>query len=126
MHRLIMLLGFLLILLAPPSAYADSLIGSSQACGTYTWDGSLTKGRTDSMVASYDHTEGCFRYTGFTVIGADREEMASNPTRERAWQTDECQKAGREAVVGHFKWYRGIDVSPESVHVTCTRYAGPD
>lgn len=108
------------------TASANSLIGTSTACGTYEWDGSLTKGRTDSMVAYYDHTVGCFRYKGFTVIGADRENMASNPKAERDWQTATCEQAGRDAVVGHFKYYREMDIDPSTVKVRCALYSGLD
>jgi hypothetical protein len=78
------------------------------------------------MVVKVDHTQGCYRYKFMTIIGADREEMASNPTSERSWQTALCQKAGREAAVGHFHYYRGIEIDGSSVKVSCTPYRGDD
>lgn len=110
------------------TAYADSLIGSSQECGTYRWDGDLTKGRTDSMVVRVDHTEGCFRYVAWTHIGADREEMASDPGRERNWQRSACMAAGRQMIRGHFKFYRGIDIDTKDVDgsITCDLWQGDD
>jgi hypothetical protein len=98
-------------------ASAQSLIGSSQECGTYRFDGELTKGTTDAMLVQVDHKVGCFRYQFWTLIG-------TGYTESYGWKGQEelCQKAGREAAVGHFKYYRGLDIDPNSVSVSCSRY----
>ena len=109
-------------------ADAQSLIGVNKDCGTYRWDGDLVKGRTDSMVVRVDHAEGCYRYVAYTHIGADREEMASDPGRERAWQQSACMDAGRQMIHGHFKWYRGMDIDAKNVDgsIKCELWNGDD
>lgn len=110
------------------AAFAQSLAGFSQECGTYRWDGDLVKGRTDSMIVRVDHTEGCFRYVAWTHIGADRDEMASDPVRERRWQQSACLNAGRQMIHGHFKFYRGLDIDAKNVDgsISCEPWAGGD
>jgi hypothetical protein len=100
---------------------AQSLIGSSKECGTYEFDGDLVKGRTDGMVVRVDHTEGCYRYKFMTIVGTGLTEGYGYPGQQAM-----CEKAGREAAVGHFRYYRGMEIDPSSVKVSCTNYAGPD
>jgi hypothetical protein len=117
MRRLSVLLALLALTALPVSASAQSLIGSSQECGTYSFEGELTKGTTDAMLVKVDHKVGCFTYHFWTLIG-------TGYTESYGWkgQQELCQKAGREAAVGHFHYYRGIDIEPSSVNVSCSRY----
>jgi hypothetical protein len=122
MRRFALILGLLVATTAVPGlASAQSLIGSSKECGTYEFDGDLVKGRTDGMVVRVDHTEGCYRYKFWTIIGTSMTESYGYPGQQAM-----CERAGREAAVGHFKWYRGIDISPASVRVSCTPWTGGD
>lgn len=121
-RTVLLLLALVLPLIAAAAPVAaQSLIGSNKDCGTYRFAGDLVKGRTDSMVAKVDHTEGCYRYQFMTHIGTSMTESYGY-----AGQQAMCERAGREAAVGHFKWYRGIDIRPESVRVSCTPWAGGD
>jgi hypothetical protein len=110
-------LALLALTALPVSASAQSLIGSSQECGTYSFEGELTKGTTDAMLVKVDHKVGCFTYHFWTLIGTSTSESYG-------WKGQEalCQKAGREAAVGHFRYYRGLDIDPSSVSVSCSRY----
>jgi hypothetical protein len=128
-----------LLLLFPPligdgagsimPAYAESLAGASQDCGTYTWAADYIKGRADGLIVHVRHSVGCFTFDYENNVPADPKQLTSNPSRERAWQMNECQRWAREDVVGHFRYYRGIEIAPESIpdsEIRCTNYSGPD
>lgn len=121
MRRFALILGLLVAMASPSAIYADSLIGASKECGVYEFDGDLVKGRTDGMVVRVDHAAGCYRYKFMTIIGTGTDESYGYAGQEAL-----CRKAGREAAVGHFKNYRGMDIDPSSVKVSCTAYSGPD
>ena len=121
MRRLTLTLVFLAALMLPAPADAQSLIGQSKDCGTYRFDGDLVKGRTDSMIVKVDHTEGCYRYVFWTHIGTGIAEGYGYPGQQAA-----CERAGREAAVGHFRWYRGMDIDGSRVQVACSAWAGGD
>jgi hypothetical protein len=78
------------------------------------------------MLTHVHHQVGCFTFDYTNLVGADADEMASDPKRERAWQTSFCERDGRETTVGHFKWYRGVEIDPKTVKVECTPYGGPN
>lgn len=56
------------------------------------------------------------KYTVY--IGADGDEMASNPSREREWQRSYCRWALEQDMGGWFKYQWGQDLKPESIQVS--------
>jgi hypothetical protein len=100
---------------------AESLTGASQDCGTYTFHEDLTKGRVRAIVTHVHHTVGCFTYDYTNQAPAGAGEAQGNP-----WQMQECVQDGKAAAVGHFRWYRGIEINADDVKVSCTPYTGPD
>jgi hypothetical protein len=110
--RTLMIVLFCLVLTAPV-AYADSAtIDPGPPKGVVGNDGIACTGK-----ATQDgHT---LTYTNY--IGADREEMASDPTRERTWQTDYCQWMLAQDMGG---WYRnqwGVTLDPSAIKITIKR-----
>lgn len=126
MRLLTIFLALLVLLLTTPPTYASHGMVQLADCATHEWSADLTKGRTDGMVVHVEHTIGCKTYIYTNLVGADREELASNSSRERAWQTNECQRIGKLDTVNLFNYGWHLDIDPASVHVTCTPYAGPD
>lgn len=125
-YSVILILLLLFLSMGAGAAQAQSLVGSSQECGTYIWAADLIKGRTDGMVVHAHHAVGCWTYDFTNLIGADAGRIATNEKSERAWQTRMCIEDGQQQVVGHFRYYRGIEINPDDVKVTCTPYSGPD
>jgi hypothetical protein len=121
MRRLLMILGFLLLMLAPTPASAHHGMMSSDECGTYTFKADLTKGRTDSLLMRSTHTEGCFTYVYENYAPAGIGEAQGNP-----WQANYCVTEGQKDVARHFYYYRHLDIDPSSVKVSCGAYSGPD
>jgi len=119
--RFVLALSFALSVLVglfvfPTPAAAHHGLMSSDACGTYTYDADLRKGRRDSMVIHVTHTEGCFTYDYTNYAPAGYGEAQGN-----AWQMKFCDRA-KYAAVAHFYYYRHMDIDPNKVKVTCTPY----
>jgi hypothetical protein len=99
-------------------AEAQSLAGASQDCGTYTFHEDLIKGRAHGEVVYVHHTVGGWIYDYTNNVPGDG---ISKTQLER-----DCVDDGRDAAVGHFRWYRGIEINRDDVKVTCSPYSGPD
>jgi hypothetical protein len=108
------------------TASAESAGGSAD-CGVKDIDmvSIMTKGRTDGMVATVNHTEharGCSQTVKLrTLIGTGRDESYGYPG-----QASNCELYAREDVSRTFKYYFGVEVDPSSIKVTCSPYNGPD
>jgi hypothetical protein len=126
MHRLILVLALLIVALLPAPAYAQSAAGSA-SCGVNEWDGVgfMTKGRTDGMVYSVDHTtreRGCEQTVRIrNLVGTGTDEAYGYPGQE-----SNCQRYGKQDAVNTFRWYFGVQVDPASIQVICSRYSGSD
>jgi len=125
MRRLMLLLGLFLLLYGtgPTSAYAHhSLVGGAD-CGTRVADdvGEMTKGRTDSMLITVDHTVGCKHVIVRNIVGTGLDE-----SHGYAGQETNCVKYGRDEAVNIFRYYFDTEVDRESIAVKCSRYNGPD
>lgn len=121
--RFLLVIAFMLLTATPTLAATaeQSLAGSSQECGTYTFHEDLIKGRTDGMVVHVHHTVGCFTYDFTNLIGTGRGESYGYSGQEKT-----CVEDGVQQTVGHFRYYRGVEIDPASVRVFCSKYVGPD
>lgn len=110
--RTLMLVLFCLALTAP-IAYADSA----------TFDPGPPKGVVgqDGIACTGKATQDGHTLTYTVYIGADGDEMSSNPSRERAWQADYCQWALEQDMSGWFKYQWGVELDPGSIKVTIKR-----
>lgn len=122
MKRLSIILALLVLAVLPASTYAQSAGGSAD-CGVNEWDGVgfMTKGRTDGMVYSVDHTVGCKTVRIRNLVGTGTDEGYGYPGQE-----SNCQRYGKQDAVNTFRYYFGVSVHPEDIKVSCGRYSGPD
>jgi hypothetical protein len=110
---LLVLLAALLLPTTVPLAHADSA----------TFDPGPPKGvvGNDGIACTGRATQDGHTLTYTVYIGADREEMASNPTRERTWQDDYCAWALAQDMSGWFMVQHGITLDTTNIHITTKR-----
>jgi hypothetical protein len=141
MRRLTLILMLLAPVLMAPPAYADdgngyalprvpaservashSAAGGAE-CGTFRSDSvaEMTKGRTDGLVISVDHQDGCARVVIKNLSPAGHGEAQGN-----AGQVARCERYGREEAAGVFRYYFDRDVAPADIAVSCLPYRGDD
>lgn len=123
MRRLSILALLLLAALLPAPASAHHSAGGGADCGVREWDGvaGMTKGRTDGMVYSVDHTVGCKRVVLRNLVGTGIGESYGYPG-----QRETCVRYGREDAANVFRYYFDVEVDPASIAVVCSRYSGAD
>jgi len=112
-------LAALWVLVCTP-AHAETVIWDEAS------DGGVPKGvvGNDGIRCIATATAGGDTYTAIRYIGADADEMASNPDRERNWQAEHCRWINSQevgGVRGWFKWTKGIDIDPSIIKVTIER-----
>ena len=111
------LLAFVALLcivpLSVPRAHADSA----------TFDPGPPKGvvGNDGIACTGRATQEGHTLTYVVYIGADREEMSSNPTRERSWQASYCQWALEHDMGGYFKYQYSVTLDPTNIKVSTKR-----
>lgn len=102
MKRFLLVCVLVLSLSAPAVARADDgnglwVLDPFKAQETVVWDeaedGGVPKGvvGNDGVRCRGESSSGDLTHITFFYIGADGDEMASNPSRERAWQKEHCQ-----------------------------------
>lgn len=122
-HPLLFVLMALLLVLAPYSGLATVNVAHAE---TIVLDEGPPKGvvgqdgiRCIGTASAGGHTVTLVQY-----IGADGDEMANNPDRERSWQSNYCEWAQRQTVggvPGVFRFKYGIDIDPNDVKVSTER-----
>ena len=120
MKRLLAITGLLALSLAPTIAHAETVVWDEAS------DGGIPKGvvGSDGVRCIGEATAGGTTYRAIRYIGADADEMASDPGRERAWQVEHCRWINSQevgGVRGWFKWQRGIDIDPSIIKITVER-----
>jgi len=120
MRKLFAILALLVLMMAPTVAHAELVVWDEAE------DGGVPKGVVghDGVRCIGEATAGGTTYRAIRYIGADAEEMSSNPTRERNWQVEHCRWINSQdvgGVRGWFRWQRGIDIDPSTIKITVER-----
>jgi hypothetical protein len=108
---LVVFLALLCIVPLPvPVAHADSA----------TFDPGPPKGvvGADGIACTGRATQDGHTLTYTVYIGADGDEMASRPDRERAWQADYCQWALSQDMSGWYRYQWNVQLDPTNIHVS--------
>lgn len=75
----------------------------------------------DGIACTGKATQDGHTLTYTVYIGADGDEMSSNPERERRWQNAYCAYALEQDMGGWFKYQWGVTLDPGSIKTTIRR-----
>lgn len=123
MRRLLFLFALCAALTTGGIAYADDGGGMTVASETVTIDVGAPKGveGADGIRCTGRASAGGYTLVYTNYVGADAGEMASNPDRERAWQTAHCHYLLENHMAGWFLYQHDIHLDTEQIKVTIDR-----
>lgn len=75
----------------------------------------------DGIACMGKASQGGHTLTYTVYIGADGDEMSSNPDRERSWQSNYCQWALEQDMGGWFKYQWGVTLDPGNIKTSIRR-----
>lgn len=114
-RRFALLAALLCSLVAPTMAFAETVEWDAAGDGVGVPKGIIGQ---DGIACHGEATQDGHTYKYTNYIGADGDEMASNPQREQAWQTNYCRHVLETDMSGWFMQQHGITLDTSRIKMT--------